>query len=184
MKLTKTSWLIIIVGIFTIILGGLGVVRMQQVQEQNELNEKLAAAQSKLSTIQPEQLSYRQKELEQQLNETASESKTARATFSQTIGVITVSATLFNIAEANSVNITEINSSGMAENKLEGVPCLTLPLTARVEGETMNLVSFITQLNEELATGAVESLEISIPEATGKKSSANIRLVVYTYQGS
>lgn len=184
MRLTKTSWLIIIVGGFIIILAGLGIVRSQQVNEQSELSERLALAQSKLQGIQLDRLSHRQKELEQQLSETVSQSKTGRAILSQPIGSISISAIVFDIAEANNVEITEISSSGMAQNELKGVPCLTLPLTTKVEGEVTDLVSFITQLNEDLATGAVQSLTISIPETTDKKASASIQLVVYAYQGS
>lgn len=184
MRLTKTSWLIIIVGGFIIILAGLGIVRSQQVNEQSELSEKLALAQAKLQAIQLDRFSHRQEELEQQLSETASQSKTGRAILSQPIGSISISAIVFDIAEANNVEITEISSSGMAQNELKGVPCLTLPLTTKVEGEVTDLVSFITQLNEDLATGAVQSLTISIPETTDKKASASIQLVVYAYQGS
>jgi hypothetical protein len=184
LKLTKTSWLIIIVGVFIITLAGLGVIRSAQVQEQSELREQLALAQLKLSAIQLEQLSYRQEELEQQLSETASQSKTAQATLSQTIGYITVSDTLFDVAEANNVEVTEIKSSGMVGKELAGVPCSTLPLTTRVEGELTDLVSFTTQLNEELTTGTVESVDIIISEIIGNKSSANIRLIVYAYKGS
>ena len=184
LKLTKTSWLIIIIGVFIIFLAGLGVIRSQQVNEQNELNEKLAVVQARLTGIQLERLSHRQEELEQQLSETTSQSKTGRAILSQPIGSISISDIVFDIAEANNVEITEISSSGMARKELEGVSCLTLPLTTKVEGEVTDLVSFITQLNEDLATGAVQSLTISIPETTDKKASASIQLVVYAYQGS
>ena len=184
MKLTKTSWLIIIIGVFIIFLVGLGVIRSQQVGEQNELNEKLAVAQSKLQAIQPERLSHRQEELEQQLSETISQSKTGRAILSQPIGSISISDILFDIAEANNVEVAEISSSGMAQNKLEGVSCLALPLTTRVEGEITDLVGFITQLNEDLATGAIQSLEISIPATADRKPTAKIQMVIYTYQGS
>ena len=184
LTITKTSWLIIIVGVFIIFLAGLGVIRSQQVEEQNQLNEKLAVAQSKLQVIQLEQLSHRQAELEQQLSETASESKSAKVILSQPVGSISISAIFFDIAEANNVEVTEITSSGMAEDKIEGVPCLALPLSTKVEGEVTDLVSFITQLNEDLTTGMVKSLDISIPETTERKPSAKIQLVVYTYQGS
>jgi len=40
MKLSKTGWLIIIIGVFVIILAGLGTVRSQQVREQDQLNEE------------------------------------------------------------------------------------------------------------------------------------------------
>lgn len=184
MKLSKTSWLIIIIGFFVIILVGLGIVRSQQVHQQNELNEQLALAQSKIQVIQLEQLSHRQGELERHLSETDSQSESAKKILSQPIRSITISDLLFNVAEANSVNVTEITSSGLASEELAGVTCSVLPFTARVEGELTNLVSYITRLNSDLATGFVKSVEINVPEASStKKPSANIQLVIYTYQG-
>ena len=184
MKLSKTSWLIIIIGFFVIILVGLGVVRSQQVHQQNELNEQLALAQSKIQVIQLEQLSHRQEELERHLSETDSQSESAKKILSQPIRSITISDLLFNVAEANSVNVTEITSSGLASEELAGVTCSVLPFTARVEGELTNLVSYITMLNSDLATGFVKSVEINVPETSStKKPSANIQLVIYTYQG-
>ena len=184
MKLSKTGWLVIIIGVFVIILVGLGVVRSQQVHQQNELKERLALAQSRLQGIQLEQLSHRQEELEQELSQTDSQSATAKTILSQPIGSIAISDILFNIAEASSVNITEINSPGLASGELAGVTCSVLPLTARVEGELADLVSYITRLNRDLATGIVNSIEIKIPETTGEnKPSASIHLVIYAYQG-
>lgn len=184
MKLSKTSWLVIIIGVFVIILVGLGTVRSQQVNRQNELNEEFASAQSKLQGIQLEQLSHRQEELERQLSQNDSQSDTAKTILSQTIGSIAISDILFRIAEANSVNVTEINSSGLANEELAGVTCSVLPFTARVEGEVTDLVSYIISLNRHLATGIVKSTEISIPETTSSnKPSANIRLFIYTYRG-
>ena len=184
MKLSKTSWLIIIIGFFVIILVGLGVVRSQQVHQQNELNEQLALAQSKIQVIQLEQLSHRQGELERHLSETDSQSESAKKILSQPIRSITISDLLFNVAEANSVNVTEITSSGLASEELAGVTCSVLPFTARVEGELTNLVSYITMLNSDLTTGFVKSVEINVPETSStKKPSANIQLVIYTYQG-
>lgn len=184
MKLSKTSWLMITIGLFVIILVGLGTVRSQQVHKQNELNEELASSQSKLQGIQLEQLSQRQEELGRQLSQNGSQSDTAKALLSQPIGSIAISDILFRIAEANSVNITEISSSGLASEELAGVTCSVLPLTARVEGEVTNLVGYITSLNRHLDTGIVKSTEISIPAATSNnKPTANIRLFIYTYRG-
>ena len=184
MKLSKTSWLIIIIGFFVIILVGLGIVRSQQVHQQNELNEQLALAQSKIQVIQLEQLSHQQGELERQLSKTDSQSESAKAILSQPIRSITISDLLFSIAEANSVNVTEINSSGLASEELAGITCSVLPFTARVEGELTDLVSYIIRLNSDLATGFVKSVEINIPEKSSEnKPSANIQLVIYAYQG-
>jgi len=183
MRLTKTSWLVIIIGVFIIMFAGLGAVRYQQVRQQNQLTEELASAQSKLKGIQLEQLSNRQEELEQQLSQTISQSEATKSALSQPIQSITISDTLFDIAEANSVNVMEVSTSGLASEELAGITYSVLPLTARVEGELTNLASFITQLNGEFETGVIKSVEINVPEATSRNTIANIQMVIYAYQG-
>ena len=184
MKLSKTGWLIIIIGVFVIILAGLGTVRSQQVREQDQLNDELALAQLKLKGVQLDELAQQQGELDRHLSQTTSQFQAARTILSRPVGSIAVTSTLFDVAAANAVEVTDVNSSGLASADLQGIPCSVLTLTARVEGDVPNLVSFITELNRYLRNGVVKSVEISIPEmTTEEKSSANIQLVVYTCQG-
>jgi len=184
MKLSKTTWLILTIGFFIIAFASLGIVRSQQVQEQDQLNQELTQAQLRLNEFQLEQLSSQHEELEKQLSQTISQFEAARTMLSQPIGSITTSGLLFDIAAACGVEVTEISSSGLASDDLEGVTCSVLPLSARVEGDVSDLVSFITNLYGELTNGIVKSVEISIPETTSEeKPSANIQLVIYTYQG-
>ena len=67
LKLSKTSWLVIAIGILVVVGIGLGMVRSQQVDEQSELNEKLALAKSNLERVQPEKFPSQQAELEERL---------------------------------------------------------------------------------------------------------------------
>jgi uncharacterized membrane-anchored protein YhcB (DUF1043 family) len=64
LKLSKTSWLFLTIGIFIIMFVGLGAVRFQQINQQNQLNEELALAEAKLNEFQLEQLSSQKGELE------------------------------------------------------------------------------------------------------------------------
>ena len=185
MKLGKRSWLSIGIGLFLIVFVSLCMVYSQQTSMKNQLKEELNLAKSRLNSIQTEQLADRQSELEQQLEETMAQSEAARETLSQPMNSIIISDILFSTAEANSVNITEISSSVAGSVALEGVPCLELPLSAKIEGEVSNLVAFITQLNNDLASGIVKSvnLDISQPEGNGK-SAASIQMVIYKYEES
>ena len=177
MKLSKTSWLFLAIGGCIILFASLGVVHFQRVHQQSQLNEELTLAETKLNGFQ-------QEALEMRLSQTLSQLETTRATLSQPIGSIATSGILFDVAEAYGVEVTEISSSGLTSVNLEGIPCSVLTLTVRVEGDVLALVSFITKLNIYFRTGVVQSVTISIPEMTsGQESSANIRLVVYTYQG-
>ena len=184
MKLSKTSWLLLTLGIFVIALAGLGTVYYQQVNQQDRLNEELASAQLKLKGIKLEQLSNQQGELENRLSQTISQPETAKTVLSQPTGSIATSSILFDTAAAYGVEVTEISSPGLTSGDLEGITCSILPLTVRVEGDVSDLVSFLTKLNDKLTTGIVKSVAIIIPETTSEeKTSANIQLVIYTYQG-
>jgi len=184
LKLSKKIWLVIAIGIFIIAAIGLGMVRSQQVDEQNQLNEELALVQSRLTRVQLQKLPSQQVELEEQLSQATSQFEAVKAILSQPVGSVAASSILFDIAEAHGVEVTEMTSSGLASKVLEGVTCSVIPLTARIEGDVSNLVSFVTELNNHFTTGVVKSITITIPETTsGEKASANIQLVVYIYQG-
>ena len=184
MKLSKTSWLILTIGVFLVTLASLGLTRSQQLHEQDQLNQELSVDKMRVDNFQFEQLSYQQEELKKQLNETISQLKAARAMLSQPNESIIISDTLFEIARACDVEVIEVSSSVRTSRDLEGVTCSVLPLTMRVEGEVPNLINFVTRLNGDLTIGVVKSAEITIPEAIDEdKPSANIQLVVYSYQG-
>jgi hypothetical protein len=178
LKLSKKSWLIIAIGIFVIAFAGLWLVYSEQLAKKGKLERELNAAQVKLNAINIEQLERRQSDLAQQLDQTLASSRDAREVLSQPMESLTVSTILFDIAEANGVNIKEINSSGTSKEDVYGVNCQTLPITAQVEGELTNLVAFVTQLNNDMATGVVKSVEITITGA--EKATASMQMVIYS----
>ena len=67
MKLSKKTLIVIGAVIFVVAAIGLYMVWSGQADEQNELNEKLTLAQTRLGGIQLEKLAPRQAELEEQL---------------------------------------------------------------------------------------------------------------------
>ena len=184
MKLSKTSWLMLTIGIFIIAFASLGIARFQQVQEQNQLEAELSVAERRLDNFQLEQFYSQKNELEEQLDRAISQLKAAKDNLGQSIESIEVTDSLFEIVKACGVEVTEISSSGIASDKLEGITCSILRLAIRVEGDVPNLISFITKLNDDFTSGVVKSAEITIPETAGAdKSLADIQLVVYTYRG-
>jgi type II secretory pathway pseudopilin PulG len=177
MKLSKTSWIIVAIGIFIITSASLGSVYVQQVGQKNQLNEEITLAEARLNKFQLEVL-------ETQLRKTLSQLETAGDTLSQPVGSIATTGILFDAAQAYHVEVTDISSSELISTKLEGIPCSALTLTMNVEGYIHALVGFITNLRDYLKTSVVQSIAVSIPEMTdGQEPSANIRLVIYTYRG-
>lgn len=185
MKLSKKSWVFISIGLFLIGLVGLWTAYSQQSGLEKQLKEELTLVNSKLNSIQLEQLANKPGELEQQLDKTLAQSETARQTLSQPMNSIIISDILFSTAEANSVNITAISSSAANRVTLEGVPCLALPVTASVEGELNQLVDFVTELNGGYPNTEVNTFNVQIPyPADNTTLSASIQMVIYAYEGS
>ena len=177
MKLSKKTGLVIGIGIFVIALAYLFMTYSGRTDEQKQLNEQLASAQSRLSGIRLEQLSSQQAELEKQLSQATSQFEAAKSVFSELAGNTTAISIFFKVAKANGVEVTEVKSPGPAEDTLEGLACWVTPLTAKVKGELPSLVSFFLELNDYLETGVIKSL------TTGENASAEIQLVIYTYRG-
>jgi len=207
LKLSKTSWLILIVGVVIVAFASLGLARARQVNEHEQLNEELTVAEMRLTKIQLKELQARKGELEAQLDEATAQLKAAKDNLSQSNESIDVTDFLFVIAQACGVVINNIYSSDLSDDELAGVNCSVSRLSINVEGEVANLISFVTALNNDFTTGVVDSVDISIPEIAEEETgegeteeetngvetenstepepeipSASIRLSVYSYQ--
>jgi hypothetical protein len=185
LKLSKKSGFILVAGIAIAIFAGLWLARDQQVQEQEQLREELSIATMRLQNSEDNEVLYSQLgELEEQLSQTISQLETAKAPLSHSGGSIDVSGNLFDIAEATSVEITEISLSQQQSDSLEGLNCSVRQLSVTVEGDVPDIISFVGSLNSDFKTGLVRLVDISIPETTCEEAvTANIQLDIYTYQG-
>ena len=191
MKLGKTGYLFVILGVVAAIFAGLWVMRSQQTQEQERLSEELSVAAVKLDNFNSDELLSQQAKLEEQLNQTLSQIEATKAEISQATDSISVSGTLFDIAELAGVEVTSISSAQPSVSTWQGIPCLVLPLNITVEGDVSNLITFIGKVDRTLTTAVIRSAVITIPEAAdGEESSAEVQLAsariqlgIYSYQG-
>ena len=184
MKLSKTSWLILVVGILVIFAAGLGVVRFQQFQQHKDLRWEITVAEHELNGFEPGQLSAQKTELEGQLDQATSQFEAVKAIFSQPVRSVAASSILFDIAEAHGLEITDMSSLSSDSDNLYGIDCSVTSLTARVEGDVDDLVNFIIDLNSQLVTDLIRSVTITFPETgSGEKASVDINMIIYTYQG-
>lgn len=186
-KLSKVTWIFLTIGIFGILAFSLNMAYSQQSQERSRLNEELSSAQLRLKQYPTHQLSSQQKELESRLAKAESQLIATKASLFQSIESIQASDTIFDIAEiCNNVEVTEISSSSVTTETLEGVVLSVLPLTVTIEGDVLDLIDFISKWTKEYPTGVVKTVEIGIPELIEEeeeagKPSAIINLLIYTY---
>jgi len=181
LKFNRKIWVFLVIGISVCALAGLGVVRLQQIQEKNQLNDELIILEQNLKEYQLEQLSDQQ----QRSDDTSSQSEAEELILTQPPGSIATSDILFSTADACGVQVIENSSSGAGNGNLEGVTCYVLDMSTTVGGNLSNLINFITMLNRDLTNGIVNTIDINIPEATdGGIPTVNLQMTVYTYQGN
>lgn len=183
MKLSKTSWLILSVGIFIVVVAGLGLTRSQQIQEKSQLDEELSIVEMRLNKLQVQQLHQQQEELQERLDESTIQLGATKDRLNQTIESIDVTDEFYAIAESCKATVESISTSSIKSEKLGNIACSMIQINAQVTGELPNLIDFVISLNNDFTTGVVKSAHMSIEETTEEESLANIMMVVYSYEG-
>jgi hypothetical protein len=206
LKLSKISWLILSAGVFIVVLAGLGLTRSQQMKEQTKVADTLELAKKRLGTVQTAPLSQQLDSLKAKVEESQALLKDAQAKLRQTVISVDVTDEFFQIAQYCSVNVTNLNTTTIAQSKYEGVTFSTISLAATVTGEETNIIKFIVSLNNGYLTGNVESAQITfpgVPEESGASESggesggesgegetttsgetrATVNMLIYSYEG-
>lgn len=182
MKVSKTSLLLVVLGILIIAFANLSAMHSQQVSGQKLLDEELALARTRLDKIKLDELYVRQSDLMNELEETSAQVEASKNALSGPLDSIEVSSTLLDLAAQNSVRVTSITSSGVSPDDLEGIAASALNLTIRVEADLPELLAFVSALNNRFSTGLARSVDLSVAPALDRPS-ASINLAIYSYQG-
>lgn len=184
-KWNKKAWLAIGAGLLIVIAAALGAYRSQQIIEQKRLSDELLVVQNRLEGLELDQLRLQQ----QQVNQQTADAQRLSVDITQRIGKetdsITASDTLFSIASASEVKITAISAGEQYVDKLAGVRVSVIAMSTTIEGEWDKLNSFISRLKTDYTTCYVDRVDMTYSDSTaGKPSSAVIKLLIYTYEGS
>jgi len=200
MRLSRTAWLILGIGIFIIVFATLYTVYSRQVSEQEQLADSLVAAQARL----PKVISDRQAteaELTQwqdKLAEATSLLSKSEAKFPESAESIKYDELLFDIADVCDLEVMSLTASEPQSKKekvevedievedvtyivtsfdlkVEAVGSVPDPLTEAYIDETVaNILDFINTIatGEDFTTATVELVNIDIPEPTSKGEEA------------
>jgi hypothetical protein len=185
LKLSKTSWLILSIGLFIVIIAGLGFTRSQQLKEKGQLDEELSIAEKRLNKLQVKDLREQEEELQKRLDESTTQLAAVKDSLRQPVESIDVTDEFFAVAHYCDVEVMSISSSGIKSESLGDVACSMISLNASVIGEVSNLINFVIKLNNDFTTGLVQSAQMSIKETVYEgEASASIQMVVYAYEGN
>ena len=186
LKLSKTSWLILSAGIFSVILVSLGVTRSGQLKEQNRLEEELTISTVRVEKIEMTDMRPQLDELERRLVEAESQRSEAAARLNQMIDSVDVTDKFFAIAGHSNVVINTISNSLLSPQSINGVNCATISIGAGISGDTSDIIDFIISLNDGYTTGYVQSAQINIGDESSDNNTlanASIQMIVYSYEG-
>ena len=183
-KLSVTSLIFLVIGIAGILVLSLNVAQVSQRQEQAQLNEEIEIARMRLDKFPPQMLSSQIAEAELQL-------KIDKVGLYQLTQSIEATEVVFDLAEENLVKVTEVGSTGVTPEKLEGVDLSMTSITVVVEGEVLDIVGFIYDWTHAYSTGMVQSVVITVPEVTVGEDgeeiegvpSAAVSMSIYSYVG-
>ena len=179
MKLSKTAWIILLVGIFIIAIGSLYWLYLQEGPKQEELNAQLSAVQAQLPNLAEQRASLESTltELEDNLAQATSQLKTAKAAFPDLVESIEVDELLFGIANDWGLEITSLTASEPRDYRvkvemeaedieMEDVTYLVTSFTIDVKGEVTDILNFIHTIvnHRDFDTATVELVNIVVPE--------------------
>jgi len=197
MRLSKTAWLILGIGIFVIAMGSLYFLYSRQGDEQEQLGDSLSVAQDTSSTLVSEEKDWESQltQLESQLTRLKSELTqatllldTTQASFPSSVESIEYDELLFNFAHGCNLRITTLIASepGNEEVEVENeeVEAITYSVTSfivDVKGEVANILDFINAIvtSEDFTCATAEPVNINIPEplTEAEKEAVRERLI-------
>ncbi len=187
LSLSKTSWILLTIGVFVVLFASLGMTYSEQSEQQSQLDQQLEVAQQVLDKYSSEQFSLQLEDLENRLTETESQLAVAKDALSPSIETIEISDVLFEIAQTCNVEIVEITSQLPSTEELNGTIYYALPIMVKIKGDLPDLLSFISKWTDKYNTGLIELVKINVPQEQElgelEEPSAEIKLVIYKYQG-
>jgi hypothetical protein len=200
-KISKTTWICLIAGIFIIAGITLGMSRSQQTDRQQKLQEKLTQANLKLSQIKVDELIDQREALASQVSSYETQTAATLELLNYSGDSIDTTAEILAEGQKEGVDIDEIVSPGVSSQKLDGANCEVLQLNIQVSGSIPNISSFISGLSKTFPTSVIKSVQLEIPPppteiaytekestaivqaAVPKKSTVRLNMLIYNFKG-
>lgn len=189
-KLSRTVWVVLTIGVLLLLFLTLGIAYRGQLQEQDQLNNQIAAMRQKIAKYPIMELSTREADINKQLVDVEAQIGILKTNLTQSTDGIDAANRLYEMAETAGVELIEVRSSGLGPQNIEKMSFITQPLTLKVKGDAAHLIEFILSISKKFSTGVVKSVEIYSPPAVvvngssvTSPSAASIVLDIYSYEG-
>ena len=182
MKISKASWMILAIGVFIIVLAGLGLARSGQSKEKDRIDQELSMSNARLGNLKVLPYQTQIDELQEQLTETQDQADEAKDRLEQKIISVDITDKFYEIAAYYHVIVDDVGTTSISQQPYASINCDTISLNADVSGKGEDIVDFVTGLNDNFTTGFVRSVQVA--NSDNDTSSINVQMTVYSYKGS
>jgi hypothetical protein len=189
MRLSKTAWFILGIGVFIIALIMLLVFNSQQAGEQERLEEDLSTYEALLPqlTSEREALENQLASLASQLDEATSSLNYSKAKFPDEVESIEYDEELFMSAQDCNLEILSLTASEPRERLEEDIITYTVTnFEIEVRGKVADMLTFVDIITTGgyFNSATVEMVNMEIPEPDeDEEPTATIELAIYSYEG-
>jgi hypothetical protein len=204
MKISKASWIVLLVGIFLIMSASIGWIYYQQLQQENNIEAEIAAAKQALAGINFDNLNEQKTAINSEISEVNKALDDIQQDLNSEIYSISITDIILSEAEGQDIAVKEMSSSGQTTGLLGGIPFNSINIVMSVEGTLTDIKTFVERLNEKFPNSITEYVQMDskpeqleseedpednpnpIPELeTGAMDlmKGKISLTIYSYEG-
>lgn len=178
-NLSKTSWIILSVGVFIVVLAGLGVTYSQQLKDNSQANDELALTELRLEKLDIDELEQQESQLSAILEDSSALHDTGIIRFQESIESLDVTEKCYAIALVSGVEIIDIGTTDVQPGLFMDLTCEKIVMKVIVRGELTNMITFVLNMNDSFETGYIEAIQTVI----GEEAKTSLQMVVYSYEG-
>jgi len=180
MRLSRTAWLILVIGVFVIAFVALYLIYLREQRTQEPLNQALSVAQTALPKLTTEttNLENTLTKMEDRLAQAKSQLRTAKAAFpTRRTESIEVDEVLFWIADEWGLDVTELTATEPGDESLpveveaedikaEDIDFTVTTFTVQVKGEVVDILDLIHTVatHDDFTTATIELVTLTVPE--------------------
>jgi len=166
LKITKTTWIAIAVGV--VVIGGISLFTAlnQQSAQKAELQKKLDEAKQKLALADNEKLLAQRDQLNQQIQEFNAQTAEVKAQLSYPKDNIDITQYVIVNAVNCRVELLDLRSPGPGVETLGGVQYETMSMIINARGTTGTISDFVYGLKKVFPTCVIKSLSLNFTPST------------------
>ena len=193
MKLGRTAWLILGIGVFVMAFVTLFFIYTRQAGEQQELEANLAGAQTQLAKLISGRESLEDSLVQQQntLATTRALLTSTQASFPELEASIEYDEVLTEIAQFSGVEVMNMSADEPREQAIDGITFLVISFEVEVKGPVNSILGMVRQIatDERFASATVESVDINVSRcyiltaSEADEPLGTIKLAGYSYGG-